>query len=292
VILADRLVVCGGWQPALDLWHMAGGASAWDEGRQVLLPGSGPDGVVLAGNAAGYRGHQACLASGAAAIDRLLGRPVAGVEELEVDAIYESPDGATPVAAPTAGTGLTSFIDSGRSAVARPAAPRPRRIDRLVRRRHAAIWALADGPLALGVGDIAAGVQLGVLEPDHAGRVARERVAMVAMAAEPVGEDAEKQAAAAPLVPDFLAGRFGPDAALWLMAPLEARVLEPGALLQANGDVIDPAAAIGVVLRTIEDGVLVLLATDQAQAGKILAVREPGRATAVRLLGPYGPPGA
>src|SRR5690606_8248806 len=31
-LAADRIIVCGGWQPDLTLWHMAGGESSWNEG--------------------------------------------------------------------------------------------------------------------------------------------------------------------------------------------------------------------------------------------------------------------
>ena len=282
-LTADRLVVCGGWQPDLDLWHMAGGTSQWDGAAQRLAPGTGPDGVVLAGNAAGHRGHQACLASGAAAINTVLGRMMTPVAELEVDPIYESPDGPTPVPAPVT-QGLPAFLDSGRSGVIQPATPSAsRRPGWLGGRSRMIDWPMADGARALTAAEIAAGVQLGHVPPERAGAVAQQRVAMVAM-----GSMAETAGPApAPLVPAFLAGRFGPDAALWLIKPDEARALEPGALIQVNGDVTDPLAAIGVVLRPSDGGAVALLAARHCRIGQRLAVREHGRASAVRLVAPY-----
>jgi len=284
LLTADRLILCGGWQPALDLWHMAGGTSVWNAEAQVLTAGHGPDGLVLAGNAAGHRGHHACLASGAAAIDRLLGRPEVAVTELEVDPIYESRDGATPVAPAPVGGGGAAFLDAERSGVVRPAEPASRGSGRLPWARRPIAWALADGPLALTSSDIAAGVQLGLIAPERAGAVARERVAMVAMAPAAVNDSALVPLPAPPLVPDFLSGRFGADAQLWLIAPDEARLLEPGALIQANVDSLDPLGAIGVVLRQTEAGAVALIAASHARVEQRLVVREPGRATAIRLL--------
>ncbi|WP_152658646.1 hypothetical protein [Devosia chinhatensis] len=50
---ADALIVCGGWQPDLSLWHMAGGSSLWQSLRQRLEPVGNIDGIALAGSAAG-----------------------------------------------------------------------------------------------------------------------------------------------------------------------------------------------------------------------------------------------
>lgn len=108
---------------------------------------------------------------------------------------------------------------------------------------------------------------------------------MLAMAAGPGGATSAEPAP--PLVPDFLRGRFGKDAQLWLIAPDEARMLEPGALIQANADSLDPLASIGVVLRQTEAGAVALLAASHAQKGMPLVVRDPCRATAIRLLAPY-----
>mgnify|MGYP003644584956 CR=1 FL=1 len=282
LLMADRLVLCGGWQPDLALWHSAGGSSGWDDRGQRLAPGQGPEGLVLAGNAAGYRGHQACLASGAAAIEHLLGRAVPAIAELEVDPIYESPDGPTPIADIPARPGAPAFLDGGRSGVVRPLAPAPA-AGWLGGRPPAYRGSLADGPLALHAADIAAGVQLGAIAAERAGPLARQRVAMIAM-----GSTAEPTLPTkAPLVPDFLAGRFGDKAEMWLIRPDEARSIEPGALIQPNGDVTDPLAAIGVVLRPAEGGTLVLLAASHARAGQSLTVREHGRAIAVRLVAPH-----
>ncbi len=279
----DRLVVCGGWQPELSLWHMAGGNSQWNAQRQRLEAANGPDGIVLAGNAAGHLGHQACLESGQAAIDALLGRAPRSVSEHGVDPIYETPDAATPIA-PIAGAGDSSFLDGGRSWIERPTPAAARRHD-WIKGASAPDWSLADGPHALGAPDVAAGVQLREIDPAHAGRVAQQRVPMVTIAT--AADRAPTAHVSAPLVPEFLTDRYGSDAGLWLIKPHDARWLEAGALIQPNSDVSDPAAAVGVVLRHNKDGCIALLRAGFAQAGQTAAVCEPGRATPVRVLSAY-----
>lgn len=286
-LTADRLVVCGGWQPDLELWHMAGGTSHWNAQQQRLEPGSGPQGMALAGNAAGYLGHSACLASGRAAINQLLDRPAVAVTERRVDPIYETADAPCPIAPPSEQAVAPSFLDAGHGALARPRPAATRWPGWLPRVPSAPAWNLADVPQPLTTPDIAAGVQLGLIAPDSAGAVARERVAMVTIATRSSSSEQGLPPDMAPLVPGFLTGRFGPEVALWLIEPEDRRALEPGALLQRDSDSADPQAAIGVVLRAVENGSIALLAAPFARAGRTAAVREQGRAIPVRLTAPY-----
>jgi sarcosine oxidase, subunit alpha len=281
----DRLVVCGGWQPELSLWHMAGGQSHWNQQAQRLEGDAGPEGLVLAGNAAGYLGHQACLDSAQAAIAALLGREHGAVEEHGVEQIYESPDAPTPIAPQSNASGAACFLDAGRSCIERPQTASAPKAGWLPMGAEAHDWPLAEGAQALATSDIAAGVQFGAIAPEHAGEVARERVAMVAIDLRPT--DDARTVPLPSLVPDYLAGRFGADAQLWLIKPNDSRRLEAGALIQPNSDASDPALAIGVVLRDGENGSIALLAADFARNGQTAAVREPGRATAVQLVEAY-----
>ena len=286
-IAVDRLVACGGWQPDLTLWHMAGGESVWDAATHRLVPGPGPEGIMLAGSAAGYLSNRACRQSGADAVDALLGRARNEVAELAVDPIYETPDAQVPVGPEGDAESAPTFLDAGhrtierpRSAVSRwpkwlPFAPRP------------AGWSLADTPQPLDIGDIAAGVQLGAIPAISAGIVAQERVAMVAIA-EPEAETGRAAASAPlPLLPAFLVGRFGGRGQLWLVAPSEERSLEPGALIQPDADSSDPLAAIGVVVRPLKGAAVALLDGTRAASGQPASVRDHGRAIPVRLVAIY-----
>lgn len=280
-LTVDRLVVSGGWQPELTLWHMAGGTSEWNAIHARLDPQTGPQGIALAGSAAGWISRRACLASGSDAVDALLGRSRQLVEELLIDPIYETPDDAAPIGAVPDDTGHPAFLDAGWRYIERPRQRAARIPGWLPFRRSQSGWSLAETPHPLDIAEIAAGVQLGAIPAASAGIVAQERVAMVVIEAE--RDPADDPRAPLPLPPAYLHGRYR-GATLWLAAPEESRTVETGALIYANADETDPLKAIGVVARPINGQAVVLIKGSEGQSA---SVRESGRAIAIRLVSPY-----
>lgn len=282
-ISVDRLLVCGGWQPDLTLWHMAGGESAWNAGPARLEPRSGPSCIALAGSAAGWFSRRACLSSGSHAVDGLLGRERRPVEDVLIDPIYETPDAPAPLGATPDETTQPAFLDAGRHYVERPRQVASRWPRWLPFAPRPAGWSLADTPQPLEIADIAAGVQLGAIPAASAGIVAQERVAMVVIESEKANPSATT--GALPLPPSFLAGRHA-GAELWIVAPDEPRILAAGALVHANADQTDPLKAIGVVVRILEGKAIALVV---GSVGQSASVREPGRAIAIKLVAAYRP---
>ncbi|WP_156460249.1 FAD-dependent oxidoreductase [Devosia sp. Root635] len=278
----DRLVVCGGWQPDLTLWHMAGGESAWNAGGMRLEGRGGPEGTVLAGSAAGWVSRSACLASGGDAVDVLLGRHRRLVEDRLIDPIYETPDAPASVGDEPDEAAQPVFLDGGWRHIQRPR--------RVVSRWPAWLpfapkppgWSLADTPQPLDIADIAAGVQLGAIPATSAGIVAQERVAMVVIESDQPDETAHP-AGPLPLPPPWLAARYA-GATLWLAVPDDARTLDAGALIHTNADETDPLKAIGVIVRIVNGTAVALV---DGSAGQSASVREPGRAVGIRLVEPY-----
>ncbi len=276
----DRLVVCGGWQPDLTLWHMAGGESAWNNTRARLEPRSGPAGIALAGSAGGWLSRSACVASGVDAVDVLLGRQRRAVEERLIDPIYETPDAPAPVGDVPDEAAPPAYLDGGWRHIERPRLKASRWPVWLPFTPAPPGWSLADTPQPLDIADIAAGVQLGAIPAASAGIVAQERVAMVVIEA---GEASQPRLPPTPLPPPYLQDRY-PGAVLWLVAPTEARVLDVGALIYRDADESDPLKAIGVVVRIVESKAIALVAGIADQSA---SVREPGRAVGIRLVAPY-----
>ncbi len=282
-LTTDRLVVCGGWQPDLTLWHVAGGRSQWSEAHQRIEAVGELDGIVLAGSAAGYFTRTAAIQSGADAIDRLLGRPRRPVEDRMIEPLHETPDarwiGADPPddAAPT-------YLDDGPALLQRPAPP-PRRWGGLFGpKRVEGLTALSEAPQPLTVATIAAGVDLGLIPPPAAGAVAQERVALVPLALSAPPEDPAAEATdIGDHIPDYLQDRFGDDAVLALLRPTESRRLEPGMLIYRSSDVSEPARAIGVVLRDTTEGALALASREAMAAGLSVSLRDQGRSIPARL---------
>jgi sarcosine oxidase subunit alpha len=276
----DRLVVCGGWQPDLTLWHMAGGQSAWSTSRARLEPRTGPVGIALAGSAAGWFSRSACVASGGDAVDALLGRQRRAVEEHLIDPIYETPDAPAPIGDVPDEVAPPAYLDGGWRHIERPRLKASRWPAWLPFAPATPGWSLADTPQPLDIADIAAGVQLGAIPAGSAGIVAQERVAMVVIES---AAEAPLEGAPIPLLPRYLQDRYE-GATLWLVIPREARALDVGALIYRDADETDPLKAIGVVVRLVDGKAVALVAGQQDQSA---SVREPGRAVGVRLAAPY-----
>lgn len=282
VLMVDRVIACGGWQPDLTLWHMAGGESGWNAAHARLEPGNGPPGIALAGSAAGWFTRRACLASGDDAVDTLLGRPRHPVDDPLIDPLYETPDGPAPVGDLAEEDGPPAYLDAGQHHLERPRPVQSRWPGWLPFAPRPAGWSLADTPQPLAIAEIVAGVQLGAIPAASAGIVAQERVAMIGIGGGDEGGVA-RATGPLPLPPSYLNGRYA-GAELWVVAPDEKRLLEPGTLIHANPDTTDPLRAIGVVVRSINGAAVALVS---GQQGQVASAREPGRAIGIRLLAPY-----
>ncbi|MDB5538052.1 MAG: FAD-dependent oxidoreductase, partial [Devosia sp.] len=229
----DLLLVCGGWQPDLTLWHMAGGRSRWNAERHRIEPIGVLPQIALAGSGAGHFSKHACLLSGQDAVDRLFGAPRTQVVELTIDPAYETLDAPTPKVPRSETTEQTSYLDAGLNLI-QPPDPRPStKRSWWPFRRSEPTWSLADQPRSLGIVDVAAGVQLGGIPVESAGIVAQERTVasgdLIDAARLALLPDL-RPAPPAQRVPAYLVGRFGSDPRVWLVAPAEPRILPVGAL--------------------------------------------------------------
>ncbi len=287
-LVVDRFIACGGWQPELTLWHMGSGRSHWQAGR--LVAGEGPAHIVVAGAAAGYLGTQACLDSGRHAVARLLGEPHEPPRETMIDPAYETPDAAAPIARRESGAVPLTYLDGGASLAARPQAFEPGVLARLRPSRRAKALRLADQPRALGIADVAAGVDLEAIPPASAGDVARERALGAGKAFEPVDTHHSSEQAPPHLVPDYLANRYGPNTTVWLVHSLERRRLETGSLIFVNSDQANPAYAIGVVLGPLpgeRGSAWALIGKIGATPGEGATLRDQNRPVPIRLVRPH-----
>ncbi len=281
-LVSEGLVVCGGWQPELTLWHMAGGESRWNAQGKLEPVLKGPAGIALAGSAAGFIGGHACLRSGKAAVAQVLNRRSIAVEERLIDPIYETPDDPTPAAMGEFEQSAPAYLDGGQSYIERPQQHRSRWPSWLPFGGKRSAWSLADMPRTLALADIAAGTQLGAIPSQSAGIVAQERVALIAIAQR---EPDKRQAALQPAngIQAYLVGRFGDDAVQCPIAALDNRRLEVGALIYADADQADPLRSVGVVLHVNEAQTQALLASVGQTSGSLF-VREGSRTIPIRIV--------
>jgi len=285
-VLVDQLLVCGGWQPDLTLWHMAGGASRWVPHSSQLQARGKIDGIELAGAAAGYLNTSACVASGQAAASWLFGRSAADPVDPVIDAIYEMPDAATPIARPGALSSAPTYLDSGRGLTTRPATEAARGWVPFGRHHEAGPPPLAQQAHGFGICEIAASVQLGNLPERAAGVVARERSVSpcgIGLGGQQWAPNAETEEQ--PSIPAYLHDRFGPTPRTWVITSADGRQFDAGCLVYVNSDSTDPRHAVGVVIGrpASGDGSLALIGRIPAATGDRLVAKDISGAVPIKL---------
>ncbi|MGN6488280.1 MAG: FAD-dependent oxidoreductase [Devosia sp.] len=265
----DQLIAAGNWQPDLALWLAAGGGVAWDAQNHWLAARGALERVVLVGAAAGWRSTTAAMASARAAVAVALGKAAPKLEDIRIDPLYESPDAPTPVA-PRRVTG-PAYLDRGIS---------------LVTRRSAAPE-LAQHPVALSLGDIAAAVEIGAMPPRDAGTVAAQRAGISGdVTGGSWSPPAEPAAEPLPPLPGYLAGRFGPRPLLCTITAFDPRHFEPGCLVFESSESVDPLKAIGVIYAAAPNGApggLAVLAAPPAAPDGSLFVRDSSGAVSSKI---------
>lgn len=259
----DQLIAAGGWQPDLTLWLSAGGTVAWDAQNHWLAARGSRDNIMLVGAAAGWRSTTAAIGSARAAVATALGKPAPLFDDIRIDPLYETPDAPTPVA-PRRVTG-PAYLDRGIS---------------LVTRRSAAPE-LAQHPVALSLGDIAAAVEIGAMAPRDAGPVTAQRAGI----ASDITGGSWTAPAEAPVneVPAYLTGRFGPKPQLCVLTAFDPRHFEPGCLVFESSETTDPLKAIGVIYAPAPNNAPGGLAVLAAAVPDAVFVRDSSGAVASKL---------
>lgn len=277
-IETDQLVAAGAWQPEILLWLRAGGSAAWDAANGWLGPRGTLPAVALAGSAAGLHTTAAALSSGKAAVLGFLGKPAPAVVDEIIEAAFETPDARNPVAPFRPAAAGATYLDRGQSLITRRAAAAG---------KHG-VSGLATRAVQLGLGDIAAAVDIGAMATRDAGSVAAERCALSGEITD-TGWRVPRQPApgdAIPPPPAYLSGRFGDKPQVWALTAADARSFEPGCLIFENSEQRDPLTAIGVTYaahRPGANGGIALLGRVPEAEGVELYVRDAGTAVVARL---------
>jgi sarcosine oxidase subunit alpha len=229
--------------------------SRWDEGESRFAAEGSLPGVALAGAAAGFETSAACRASGRTAVAALLGEPAPAIDDPRIEALFETPDAATPIGPEPAADAEPAYLDGGTSFITQPVPPATGR--RRVRRRQ---LRLTDDLRALNLCDVAAAVQLGLIPADQAGTIAQERCATPGDLID-AGRHAPALAASRDesLVPPYLVGRFGTAPVVREVSAADGRRFDIGCLIYRNADATNPETAIGVVIAAGPAGVRALV---------------------------------
>ncbi|MEQ1768871.1 MAG: FAD-dependent oxidoreductase [Devosia sp.] len=267
-----QFTVSGAMQPDLTLWMRAGGAIRWNTTKAGLEPAGHLSHIALAGSAAGVITLKACAASGRAAAAQFYGLPAVEVDDTRIDALYETPDGTTPIAPSSAGR---TYLDAGLSLITRNAPPTDATGTRV---------SPVDDARPMSLGDVAAAVEAQLIEPADAGVIADERG--TAGGAIPVSDWRPVAVPDLRVIPDYLRGRFGDDALVAHVVVDNVRKLEIGALVYSNTASEDPRNALGVIMARPPEGkvgALALFSRTQLGRHDRLVVRTYNGAAPLRI---------
>ncbi|HWJ89254.1 MAG TPA: FAD-dependent oxidoreductase [Pelagibacterium sp.] len=276
---ADRLIVSGGWQPALDLWVRASGRVTWHPAAQRLVADGALAGVVLAGSVAGYHTLVGCTEHGRAALAMALDGTIHTVPDTGIDPIFDTPDGPLTLSPPVADA-APAFISL---AGLRTLTPPPRQgLAHFFARRSTS----GPGWTALTISDVVGEIIAGRLDPAFAGAFCAERcVVPRALVAPPVPPHIPSHLDDA--LPPWLDGRFGAGQAQWSLRPAEPRRFEPGCLIFANTDHRSPLDAVGVIVHGAPGSTRALMQRPGIRVGETVYIRDGLTTTSARLSARY-----
>ncbi len=252
VLEVDRLVVCGGWQPDLTLWHGAGGRSVWQAERCQLLGVGELVDTALAGSCAGVLSMNACANSGREAFYDLSGMTFEGKALATPDIELESDDGYLPVV-----HGIdeleTCFLDTGYSFTRPAQGANPGLLARLWRSRTQKETITAGRLKVLSLNEVAAKVVLGEIPAEYSGIIAQERCIHAGRFANGV----QAFQGGGPVTgrpPAYLTGRFGKRERVVELKSDNASAFEIGCPIYLDTETTAPTKAIGVVFKIANGG--------------------------------------
>jgi len=282
-LVAGSIIVSGGWQPRLGLWQQAEGNVALYMERGKITATGTLDHIYLAGSCAGMQSLSATIRSGKAAAGAILEGNLKRVTERPIDVAFETPDDKLTIT--EADVETPAFLSNGPSLVARDLKPAKAGFAALLRARTDTMGA---AERALALGDLIALQLSGETAADDFDALVRERAivsrsytaehADLAKTVETPEPDTEQ------LIPTYLAGRFGKGAVCCQIIPAEGGRFETGNLIYHSSDVAEPDAAIGVVLKPMDDsGFIALLRANAYEPDRHVAVKTSGAQIAAVL---------
>ncbi len=274
MLQVDRLIVCGGWQPDLTLWHGAGGLSFWSAQSNQLQGAGTLNHAALAGSSAGEKSMSACANHGRTVFFDLAGLEYQGEKLVIPVSDHESDDDQLPVVRDREEL-ESCFLDSG-SSFAHPALkPKGGLLKQLWGRRTREDLTKSRATGILTLNEVAAKVVLGEIPAEYSGIIAQERCIHAGRFADGAGVRPEDKTTP-DLVPCYLRGRFGDRGRVVKLIISDDRSLEEGCQIYMDTEANIPSAAVGVVLnsaRTRQGEVLAYLDMSVISAGQMVVVR-------------------
>ncbi|MCF6301926.1 MAG: hypothetical protein L3J13_01785, partial [Devosiaceae bacterium] len=290
-IPVDRLIVCGGWQPDLRLWHGVGGKTKWNITTEKLQAIGEVSRVILAGSCLGLQAMTDCWNSGQNAINSMLQKDKNVVFVPTINPEYESADGQLPISNSSANS-TNCYLDSGHSLTQPSLKPQTGFWKKLFSTRQKTQEDFSQTKGENTLVDVAAKVELGELPAQFAGSFAQERCGVVAdlqhstpnvdIYSTLTNDDKGK-------APSYLSGRFGRKEHIVRLKLSGNFGVEVGNFVFRDHGESSPLAAIGSIFEIDKNDrstALALLDTSISGNQTALIVRHGTAATHARIETP------
>ncbi|MCF6327092.1 MAG: FAD-dependent oxidoreductase [Devosiaceae bacterium] len=250
VLSVGSLIVCGGWQPNLNMWLNAGGEIQWSEQFQQLRATGELANVKLAGACSGAQSMSECAASGESAALMLQGKSNHKSSYFTKNTEHESEDGRLQISGEFPDM-PARFLEIGSSFL------QPEKIDTKKMWQNATSdnqnpkYGTNGKNIEYGLGDLATKIALKEIPEKYGALLAQERYNVfktLDKSATIEYREVNNNEKSNFIVPNYLISRFGEHAKTVELKIGETRNLEIGCLIYSNQDNLTIKHAIGTVI--------------------------------------------
>jgi len=249
-LCVSSLIVCGGWQPNLNMWLKAGGEIQWSDQFQQLRSTGEPGNIKLAGACSGAQSMSECVASGENAAMMLQGKSNHKSSYFTKNTEHESEDGRLQISGEIPDM-PAKFLEIGSSFLQPEKIDTKKKWQKTISPNQKFYHGFSRKNIEYGLGDLTTKITLNEVPKEYAGLFALERCNIFEILDKSTvveyssGDNNEKTIC---VVPNYLTARFGEHAKIVELKIGETRNLEIGCLIYSNQDDLTTKHAIGTVI--------------------------------------------
>jgi len=246
----SSLIVCGGWQPNLNMWLKAGGKIQWNDQFQQLRAAGELENIKLAGACSGAQSMSECVVSGENAVLILQGQTNHKSSYFTKNTEHESEDGRLQISGEIPDM-PARFLAIGNSFL------QPEKIDtkkmwqKTIPHSQKLPFGVSGKNIEYGLGDLLTKIVLNEVPEEYGALLTQERCNVFTILDKSTAieyGDSDNNKKSAYVVPDYLATRFGEHGEIVELRIGETRNLEIGCLIYSNQDNLTAKHAIGTII--------------------------------------------
>ncbi len=246
----SSLIVCGGWQPNLNMWLKAGGEIQWNDQFQQLRATGELVNVKLAGACSGAQSMSECVVSGENAVLRLQGISNHKSSYFTKNTEHESEDGRLQISGEILDM-PARFLEIGNSFLQPEKVDTKKMWQKTIPNSQKFLYGISGKNIEYGLGDLVTKIALKEVPKDYGALLAQERCNVFTILDKSIAieyDDSDNNKKTTCAVPNYLATRFGEHGEIVELKIGETRNLEIGCLIYSNQDNPIAKHAIGTII--------------------------------------------